>query len=151
MIQQKCVATRQPWAQWRCRGDDDVLRRDCLCEIDDAHPPLLSLSASASLSSPFDVIVATITDVVLVAPAAVALAAFVVALAVVATTFLVVEVALVVDCCVPSPPEETIVSLLPRGRFCHGPRCPSSLRHHSSLRLPSFCRSHCPHYCDRIC
>jgi len=43
--------------------------------------------------------------VVLVSPAPVALAAFV-ALAVVATTFLVVDVSLIFDCCVPSPPEE---------------------------------------------
>jgi len=36
----------------------------------------------------------------------VVLATFVIALAVVATTFLTIEVALVVDCCVPLPPEE---------------------------------------------
>jgi hypothetical protein len=53
----------------------------------------LLLSSSLS-SSPLGVIGATNTAIVLVAPAAVALAAFVVTLAVVATTFLAVEVAL---------------------------------------------------------
>ncbi len=48
--------------------------------------------------------------------AAVALTAFVVALTVVATTFLAVEVALVVDGCEPRRRRRTIVSLLPRGR-----------------------------------
>ena len=38
--------------------------------------------------------------IVLVAPASVALAAFVVTLAVVATTFIVVDVDLILDCCV---------------------------------------------------
>jgi hypothetical protein len=60
-------------------------------------------------SSPFGVIVATVAAVVavvLVAPAAVALAAFVVVLAVLTTMFLAVDVALVVDCCVPLPQEE---------------------------------------------
>ena len=61
--------------------------------------------------------------VAIVAPDAAALAAFVVALAVDATTVFAIAVALVVDCCVPSPPEEDHVSLLPRGRFRHGPRC----------------------------
>jgi hypothetical protein len=59
--------------------------------------------------SPFGVILATIAAfvaIVLVAPAAVALASFVVALAVVATMFLTIDVALVVDCCVLSPHEE---------------------------------------------
>jgi hypothetical protein len=36
-IRQKRGATRQPWAQWRCPGDNDVLRRDYLCGIDIAH------------------------------------------------------------------------------------------------------------------
>ena len=43
----------------------------------------------------------------------VALAAVVIALAVVAVTVLAVAVALVVDCCLPSPPEED--HRLPRG------------------------------------
>ena len=44
--------------------------------------------------------------VVLIAPAPVALAAFVATLAVVTTTFLTVDVGLIFDCCVPLPPEE---------------------------------------------
>ena len=32
MIRKKCVTTRQPGAQWRRCGDDNILRRDCLCE-----------------------------------------------------------------------------------------------------------------------
>ncbi len=49
MILQKCVTTRQPWAQWWRCGDDDVLRRNCLCGIDNAYPPLLPLLALLSL------------------------------------------------------------------------------------------------------
>ena len=60
-------------------------------------------------------------------------------------TFQAVDVALVVDCCVPSRRRRTIVSLLPWGRFHHGPRRPSSLRHSSCHR------SHCPHRCNRLC
>ena len=113
---------RHPWAQWRCHGDNDVLHLDYLCGIDDAHSPpsvvvvgavvalsLFLLFLSSLSSSPIGVIVAavaTIVAIVLVAPAAVALAAPVVTLTVVATTFLAVDVALVVDCCVPSPQEE---------------------------------------------
>jgi hypothetical protein len=44
--------------------------------------------------------------IVLVAPVSVALAAFVVALTVVDTRFLAIDVGLIFDCCVPSPPEE---------------------------------------------
>ena len=104
--------TRQPWAQWRCPGDNDVLRCNYLCRIDDAHPPVVvggvvvALSLFLLLPSllpwlPFGVIVATVAAVVavvLVDPATVTLATFVVALAVVATTFLAVDAALVVDC-----------------------------------------------------
>jgi hypothetical protein len=78
-------------------------------------------------SSPFGVIVATITAVVLVAPATVALAAFVVTLAVVATTFFAVEVALVVDCCVPSPPEEDNRLPSPSGKVPPWPSSPLAL------------------------
>ena len=65
--------------------------------------------------SPFGVIVVAITAVaavvtivavILEAPATVTLAAFVVALAVITTTFLDADVGLIIDCCVPSPPEE---------------------------------------------
>jgi hypothetical protein len=51
-------------------------------------------------------VVVTIVTIVLVAPATVALAAFVIALAVVTTTVLTVDVGLIFDCCVPSLPEE---------------------------------------------
>jgi len=44
--------------------------------------------------------VMSLVVIVLVAPASVALAAFVVALAVVATTFIVIDVDLIFDCCV---------------------------------------------------
>ena len=50
--------------------------------------------------------VVTVVAVVLVAPATVAHAAFVMALAVVTTTFLAVYVGLIFDCCVPFLPEE---------------------------------------------
>jgi len=63
----------------------------CHCRLRRCLVDVLLLPSSLS-SLPFGVIVATITDVILVAPAAVARAAFVVALAVVdvATTFLAV-------------------------------------------------------------
>ena len=66
------------------------------------------MPSSLSLSS-FGVIVAAVAivavvvifiDVVLVAPATIALAAFIVALAVVTTTFLAIDVGLIFDCCV---------------------------------------------------
>ncbi len=86
---------------------------------------LLFLLLPSSLSSlPFGVIIATITAVVFVAPAAVALAAFVVALAVVATTFLTAEVALVVDCCVPFMPEEDHRLPFPSGKVPPWPLLP---------------------------
>ena len=44
--------------------------------------------------------------VVLVAPAPLALAAFIVTLTVVITTFFAIDVGLMFDCCVPLPPEE---------------------------------------------
>ena len=44
--------------------------------------------------------------VILVALAPIALTAFFIALAVIPTTFLAVDVGLIFDCCVPSPPEE---------------------------------------------
>ncbi len=74
---------------------------------------LFLLLPSSLPSSPFGVIVATNTAVVLVAPVAVALAPFAVALAVVSTTFLAVEVALVVDCCEPRRRRRTILSSSP--------------------------------------
>ena len=76
---------------------------------------LFLLLPSLLSSSPFGVIgvigvivttVAAVVAVVLVAPATVALAAFIVTLTVVATTFLAVDVSLVVDCCVLLPHEE---------------------------------------------
>ena len=86
--------TRQPWAQWRCPGDNDVLRCNYLCRIDDAHPPVVVVGVVIALSLflllpsllswlPFGVIVATVAAVVaavLVNPATIALATFVVAL-----------------------------------------------------------------------
>jgi hypothetical protein len=50
--------------------------------------------------------IVAVATVIVIAPDVVALAAFVVALTVVATTVFAIAVALVVDCCVPSPPEE---------------------------------------------
>jgi len=48
-IRQKRVTARQHWVKcWR-PGDDNVLRCDYLYGIDNAQPPLLSLSASLSL------------------------------------------------------------------------------------------------------
>ena len=50
-----------------------------------------------------------------------------------------------------------IISLLPWGKFRHGPRHPSSLCRPSSLcqpnslRQPSFRHSHCPHRCNLLC
>ena len=77
----------------------------------DAHPPLVSLSASLLLCCCFccccpRCLHYRLASSLPLAPADVALAAFVVTLAVVATTFLAIEVASVVDCCLPSPPEE---------------------------------------------
>jgi hypothetical protein len=46
MIWQKRVTPRDLWAQWPRPWDDHVLCRDCLCVIDNAHPPLLLLSVS---------------------------------------------------------------------------------------------------------
>jgi len=62
------------------------------------------MPSSLSLS-PFGVVIAAIAAVaaitiVLISPATVALAAFVVALAVVTNTFLAVDVGLIFDCCV---------------------------------------------------
>ena len=108
---------------------------------------LFLLLLSSFSSSPFGVIVATVAAVVtviLIAPAAIALPAFVVAFAVIATTFLAVDVALVVDCCVLSPRGGTTVSIFSWGRFRHGPCC------HSSLCHSSHCRSHCPHHCNYL-
>jgi hypothetical protein len=85
---------------------------------------LFLLLPSLLSSSPFGVIAATITAVVLVAPAAVTLAAFVVSLAVVATTIFAVEVALVVDCCVPSPLEEDNCLPSPSGKVLPWPSSP---------------------------
>ncbi len=93
-------------------------------------------------SSPFGVIIATVVatvivvaTVVVVAPDAVALAAFVVALTVLATTVFAVAVALVVDCCVPSPPEEDHRLSPPSGKVPSWPLllCPL---HPSSLCCP---------------
>ena len=63
---------------------------------------------------------------------------------VIAATFLAVDVALVVDCCVLSPRGRTTISLFPWGRFRHGPCC------HSSLCHSSRCHSHCPHHCNYL-
>jgi hypothetical protein len=84
------------------------------------HDVLFLLLPSSLSSSPFGVIVAA---VVLVAPAAVALVAFIVTLAVVATTFLAIDVSLVVDCCVLSPHEEDHRLPSPLGKV---PSLPSS-------------------------
>ena len=62
--------------------------------------------------------------VILVAFASVALAAFVVALIVIATTSLAIEVALVVDCCVPLPPEEDHRLPSPLGKVPPWPSLP---------------------------
>jgi hypothetical protein len=79
--------------------------------------------------------VVAVATVVVVAPDAVALAAVIVALTVIATTVFAVAVTLVVDCCVPLPPEED--HLLPPllGKV---PSWPSSL---CPLRPSSLC---CP-------
>ena len=45
----------------------------------------------------------------------------------------------------------TIVSLLPRGRSCHGPCRTSSLRHPSSLHGTSFYCIHSLHRCNHLC
>jgi len=71
------------------------------------------------------------SGVVLEDPAPVALAAFVVALAIVTTAFLAVDVvSLIFDCCVLVLPEEDhhlppTLRMVPR--FRHGPRCPPLL------------------------
>jgi hypothetical protein len=75
--------------------------------------------------------VIAVATAVVVAPDAVALAAFVVALTVVATTVFAVAVALVVDCCVPLPPEEDHRLPPPLGKVPSWPSllcplCPSS-------------------------
>jgi hypothetical protein len=97
-------------AQWQHPGDDDVPHRDCLCWIDDAHHPPLSLLSSYHLvsslplsplmsSSLFGIIVAivaivasvtvvAIVAVALFAPVTISLATIVVTLAVVAAWFL---------------------------------------------------------------
>jgi hypothetical protein len=67
--------------------------------------------------------VAAVVAVALVAPATVALAAFVIALAVVTTTFLAVDAGLMFDCCVPLPPEEDHRLPPPSGKV---PTWPSS-------------------------
>ena len=59
--------------------------------------------------------------VVLVAPASVPLAAFIVALTVLATNFLAVDVDLIFDCCVPLPPEEDHCLPHPPGKFSSWP------------------------------
>jgi hypothetical protein len=71
------------------------------------------------------VAVATIAAVVLVAAANIALSTFVVALAVVTTTFLAVDVALVFDCCVPLPQEEDHHLPPPSGKAPSWPLLPS--------------------------
>jgi hypothetical protein len=92
----------------------------CHCRLRCRFVVVFAVSSSLS-SSPFGIIVTTITAVVSVAPAAVILATFVVALAVFDTTFLAVEVALVVDCCVPLLMQHINTD------FCHGvsTMCPS--------------------------
>jgi hypothetical protein len=64
------------------------------------------IAAVAAIATIVAVVIAVVA-VVLVAPTTItALAAFVIALAVVTTTVLTVDVGLIFDCCVPSPPEE---------------------------------------------
>ena len=62
--------------------------------------------------------------VVLVDPAPVTLAAFVVALAVIATTFLTVDAGIIFDCCVPLPPEEDHRLPPPSGKVPSWPSSP---------------------------
>ena len=89
-------------------------------------PSSLSLSPFGVFVVAFAAVIAVVTviTVVLVAPATVALAAFVIALAVVTTTFLSVDVGLIFDCCVPSLPEEDHHLPPPSGKV---PSWPSSL------------------------
>ena len=86
----------------------------------------LLLLSSLSLQS-FGVIIAAVAAVaaiILVAPATIALSAFDVALAVIATTFLAIEAALVFDCCVPLPLEEDHCLPPPSGKVRAWPSSP---------------------------
>jgi len=110
------------------------------------------MPSSLSLSS-FGVIVAAVAavaivvifiDVVLVAPATIALAAFIVALAVVTTMFLAIDVGLIFDCCI-------CRCLSPFGiigrchRRCRRPHSPCHC-HPCCLRCrPRCCHHHVPH------
>ena len=107
---------------------------------------------------PFGIIVAavaaiavvTVVAVVLVAPATAALAAFVVALTVVPTMFLAVDVGLMFDCCVPLLPEEDNHLPPPSGKVLSWPLSPffvdcrrrrrmtSPLPHHSFTSAASW-------------
>ena len=69
--------------------------------------------------------IVTVVAVVLVAPATVALAAFILTLAVVTTTFFTVDVGLMFDCCVPLPPEEDHHLPPPSGKVPSWPSSPS--------------------------
>ena len=71
--------------------------------------------------------VVAVVAVVLEAPTTVALAAFVVAQTVVATTFLAVDAVLVFDCCVPLPLEEDHRLPPPSGKVLSWPSSLSSL------------------------
>ncbi len=138
----------------------------CRCRVAVIVSLLFFLLLPFLLSSlPLGVIVATVVPVatvvtvatvlavatiVVVAPDPIALTAFVVALAVVATTAFAVAVTLVVDCCVPSPPEEDhhlppLLGKVPSWPSSICPLCPSS------LCCPSCRRRHCPHHWRCLC
>ena len=111
---------------------------------------LFLLLPSSLSSSPFGVVadavaavapVAPVVTVILVAPAPVALAAFVVAFAVVATTFLAIDVSSKFDCCVPSLQEEDHRLPPPSGKV---PSC-------RACRLCCHPRCHCHHVPRRLC
>ena len=70
------------------------------------------------------VVVAAVVAVALVAPAIVAPANFIVALAVIPTTFLAIDVTLVVDCCVPLLPDEDRRLPPPSGKTPSWPSLP---------------------------
>ena len=95
---------------------------------------------------PFGVIVATIATiatavtvvaVVLVASATVAFAAFVIALAVLNTTFLTVDVSLTFDCCVPLPPKDDHRLPPTLGKVQSWPSLPSFVDCHHRRRMTS--------------
>jgi len=88
-------------------------------------PSSLSLLPFGVILAAVAAVVVTVVAVVLEAPATITLANFAVALAVVTTTVLTIDVGLIFDCCVPSPQEEDHRLPSPSGKVPSRPLSPS--------------------------